>query len=188
VSDGAAKQQALAARIATEHGRAEVVRELFVAHRRRVFALCLHITGRRAEAEDALQEAFLAVHRALAEFRGESSLSTWLYRIAIRTAFAARARRKPARPLPDDLTDASPGPDRLAGARLEAARLLAAFDALNADQRTILSMFAVEGLRHGEIAEVLGIPEGTVWSRLHAARRALARATGDCASPTRVAR
>ena len=158
-------------------GRADVVRDLFLAHRQRVFALCLHITGRRAEAEDVLQEAFLAVHRGLSGFRGQSRLSTWLYRIAIRTAFAVRARRKPSAPLPDDLIDAAPGPDRLAGARQQAVRLLGAFDALSADQRTILSMFAVDGLRHGEIAEILGIAEGTVWSRLHAARRALACAT-----------
>jgi hypothetical protein len=55
----------LSARVAFAAGRAELVRELFVAHRGRVLALCLHVTGRRAEAEDALQETFLAVHRAL---------------------------------------------------------------------------------------------------------------------------
>lgn len=49
---------------------------------------------------------------------------------------------------------------------------------VGAEQRMVLSLFAVEGLRHGGIAEVLGIPEGTVWSRLHAARKALAIALG----------
>jgi RNA polymerase sigma-70 factor (ECF subfamily) len=163
-------------RLATAEGRAAVVRELFLAHRARLLALCLHVTGRRAEAEDALQETFLAVHRALPGFRGEARLSTWLYRIALRSAAATRARRRHADPLPDDLVDDAPGPDRAAEGRIEATRLARAFDQIGADHRVILSLFAIEGLPHGEIAAVLGVPEGTVWSRLHAARKALGRA------------
>lgn len=159
--------------LATAEGRAALVRELFMAHRERILALCLHITGRRAEAEDALQETFLAVHRALPGFRGEASLSTWLYRIAVRAATATRARRRAASELTDEVPDTTPGPDRAAESRLEAASLARALDRLSADHRTILSLFALDGLRHGEIAEVLGVPEGTVWSRLHAARKAL---------------
>lgn len=159
--------------LATAEGRAALVHELFMAHRERILALCLHITGRRAEAEDALQEAFLAVHRALPGFRGEASLSTWLYRIAIRAATVTRARRRAASELTDEVLDTSPGPDRAAESRIEAACLARALDRLSAEHRTILSLFALDGLRHGEIAEVLGVPEGTVWSRLHAARKAL---------------
>lgn len=169
----------LARRVATSGGRAELVRELFLAHRVRVLALCLHVTGRRDEAEDALQETFLAVHRALPGFRGEAQLSTWVYRIAIRTASAIRARRPASQPLDahagGEIADAAPGPDRAAEGRIEAERLSRALDRIGAEHRMILSLFAVEGLRHGEIAEVLGVPEGTVWSRLHAARKALGR-------------
>ncbi len=65
---------------------------------------------------------------------------------------------------------------RAAEGRLEAARLARAMARLGADHRAVLSLFAVEGLGHAEIAAVLGVPEGTVWSRLHAARKALGRA------------
>jgi RNA polymerase sigma-70 factor (ECF subfamily) len=164
----------LAARLATEQGRADLVRALFVEHRARVLAVCLHVCGRRAEAEDAVQETFLAAHRSIGGYRGDASPSTWLYRIAVRAALAVRSRRRPAAPLDDDVPDAAPGPDRAAEGRIEAARLARAMDRVGAEHRTILSLFAVDGLRHAEIAEVLGVPEGTVWSRLHAARRALA--------------
>jgi RNA polymerase sigma-70 factor (ECF subfamily) len=165
-------------RAATAEGRAAIIRELFLAHRERILALCLHATGRKTEAEDALQETFLAVHRALPGFRGEARLSTWVYRIALRAAAATRARRRPTEPLLDEVADAAPGPDRAAEGRIEAARLGRALDQMGAEHRMILSLFAVEGLRHGEIAEILGVPEGTVWSRLHAARKALGRALG----------
>jgi RNA polymerase sigma-70 factor (ECF subfamily) len=168
----------LAARLASADGRAAFVHELFVAHRARVLAIGLHVTGSRAEAEDALQETFLAAHRALAGFRGEASPSTWLYRIALRTALAVRARRRRTEPLAEAVVDDAPGPDRAAESRLEAARLARAVDRLPAEHRAVLTLFAVDGLRHAEIAAVLGVPEGTVWSRLHAARRALARELG----------
>lgn len=148
---------------------------LFRAERERVFRLCLHVTGRRADAEDALQEAFLAAHRTRGAFRGEASPSTWLYRIALRTALRVKARRRltePAGPVDPELPGAD-GPAEVA-AREEGRRLLAALGRLSADHRAVLSLAALEGLSHREMAEVLGVPEGTVWSRLHLARKRLA--------------
>src|SRR5262245_40734686 len=66
---------------------------LFEAFHRSLLGLCAHLTRDRAEAEDALQETFLALHKALPGFRGEAQLSTWVYRIAVRTALHVRARR-----------------------------------------------------------------------------------------------
>lgn len=156
--------------------REAALAELFRALREPVLALCLHLTGRRADAEDALQETFLAAHRHLAAFRGEAQLSTWLYRIALRAALRARARH----PRAGELDPETPGPggeDALA-ARIEARRVEAAMGRLPAEHRIVLSLFAVEGLSHRQIAEVLGVPEGTVWSRLHAARKRLAAEVG----------
>lgn len=113
----------------------------------------------------------MSVHRALPSFRGESRLSTWIYRIAIRAALEHRARRRSTEPLDPEL----PGPseeDELM-ARDRARRLLLAMEKLSVEHRTVLSLFAVEGLSHKEIAEILGVPEGTVWSRLNGARRRL---------------
>jgi RNA polymerase sigma-70 factor (ECF subfamily) len=157
--------------------REKAFAEVYQALRTSVFALCLHITGRKPEAEDALQDCFVAVHRGLAGFRGEARLATWAYRIAVRSALAVRARRGPARALEEttsyEASDGSPGPEALASSRQELARLRAAFDQLSSEHQLVLSLFAVDGLGHVEIAEVLGVPTGTVWSRLHLARKRL---------------
>jgi RNA polymerase sigma-70 factor (ECF subfamily) len=158
--------------------------EVFAAHRSKVLALCLHLTGRRAEAEDAVQETFLAVHRALPEFRGESQISTWIYRIAVRSALSVRAKRRVSEPIPEELPDSAPLPDEAADARRSTERLAVALESLGAEHRAVLSLFAVEGLSHSEIAAVLGIPEGTVWSRLHLARKQLAKALGRARGAT----
>jgi RNA polymerase sigma-70 factor (ECF subfamily) len=144
---------------------------LFRELRTPLHALCLYVTGRRADAEDAVQEVFVALHRALPEFRGASRLTTWVYRIALRASFHARARRRDGEPL-DPETPGGGGEEEMSW-RDEARRAAAAMDRLPAGPRAVLSLFAIEGLSHREIADILGIPEGTVWSRLHAARKLL---------------
>jgi RNA polymerase sigma-70 factor (ECF subfamily) len=136
----------------------------------------MHLTGRRADAEDAVQEVFVAVHRGLPGFAGASRLSTWIYRIALRAALHTRARRQDGEPL-DPETSGGGGEADMAS-RDEARRVASAMALLPAGPRTVLSLFAVEGLSHREIADILGIPEGTVWSRLHAARRMLVASLG----------
>jgi RNA polymerase sigma-70 factor (ECF subfamily) len=157
--------------------RAAAFDALFRALREPVLALCLHLTGRRADAEDALQEAFAQVHRGLAAFRGEARLATWVYRIALREALRSRGRRRDHAALDPETPDPSCG-EAAALVRHEAARVGAALAALPAEHRAVLSLFALEGLGHRAIAEILGVPEGTAWSRLHAARRRLAEALG----------
>jgi RNA polymerase sigma-70 factor (ECF subfamily) len=174
----ASRELELLGRARQESTRKAALTELVIALREPVFALCLHLVGSRAEAEDAVQETLLAVHQGLDSFRGEARLSTWVYRIAIRTAQKRRARRGSDEAISESLPDPAPGPLEAVVARQRSARLLAALDELSADQRTVLALFAVEGLRHGQIAEVLGIPEGTVWSRLHLSRKRLAALLG----------
>lgn len=152
--------------------------ELFTSLREKVFALALHATGSQADAEDATQETFLAVHRALPSFRGESLASTWVYRIALRAALRVRARRpKPAGGDPESAREREDqaGADAEAAlfAREDARRLAGAWGRLTGEHRAVLSLFAIDGLSHREIADVLGVPVGTVWSRLHAARKTL---------------
>jgi RNA polymerase sigma-70 factor (ECF subfamily) len=170
---------ALLACIRDRTTRAAAFDELFAALREQVFAVCLHVTGNAADADDALQETFLAVHAGLPRFRGEARLSTWVHRIAIRSAIRVRSRRRPA----DDVHAVDPParePDPVLTGEL-GARLAAAMERLSADHRVVISLFAVEELPHAQIAEILGIPEGTVWSRLHAARKRLAAELGDAA-------
>ncbi len=145
---------------------------LFETEKERLFALALRITGRHDEAEDALQDAWLAALRARSSFRGEARPETWLYRIVLRSAIAARSRRRrSAAPL--EVEPASPAGDDPIDAREAAERLLRALDRLGTAQRTVLALAAIERLATRQIAEILAIPEGTVWSRLHEARRRL---------------
>lgn len=149
----------------------EVFAKVFLQFKRPVYVLCLRIIGHAEDAEDAMQETFVAAHRGLARFRGESSLQTWLYRIAIRHAYRVQAKRKKPRVEYASAvmsTNATPEDNVEVAQRFERA-----FDALSAEHRTVLVLFGFKGLTHREIADILGIPEGTVWSRLHAARKRL---------------
>lgn len=150
---------------------------VFRALREPVFAVCLNITANRSDAQDATQETFVSAYRALPAFRGEARLSTWLFRIAIRAALRIRARRSPAEPLADE--PAAPSNPNPGVAREQRERLLAGLASLSADHRVVLALFAIDGLSHRDIAETLGIPEGTVWSRLHLARKRLAATLSD---------
>ncbi|MBI4577800.1 MAG: RNA polymerase sigma factor [Planctomycetes bacterium] len=152
--------------------------EVFQGLREPVLALCLNVTGERGEAEDALQETFLAVARGLPAFRGDARLTTWVYRIAIRAALRVRSRRRRTTFAPLEWDPPAPcAPDPLLGEELR-ARVAEAMGRLPAEHRVVLSLAALEGLPHADIAEVLGVPVGTVWSRLHAARTRLAAALG----------
>jgi RNA polymerase sigma-70 factor, ECF subfamily len=161
--------------------RSGAFEDIFRAHRGQVYALCLRLCGGdHMLADDALQETFLEVYKGLHGFRGESQLGTWIYRVAMRTTLRVRARHRPPieagfSPVGDAAMDA-PGPHADAVARENARAVQAALDALPAEQLTVVALFAVDGLGHAAIAQILGIPEGTVWSRLHKARKALAAA------------
>jgi RNA polymerase sigma-70 factor (ECF subfamily) len=131
-------------------------------------ALCFHLTGSRSGAEEAVSEALVAAYRGLPSFPGGLRLTTWLYRIALRASLRVGARRLDAGRLEAE----TPGGGGHAGAavRDEARRAAAAMARLPAEHRAVLSLFAVEGLPHAEIAGILGIPERMIWLRLHAAR------------------
>ena len=145
--------------------------ELFAAYRVRVFTVCRHLTRSRADAEDATQEVFVALLRALPGFRRESALGTFIHRIAVRIAIKQRMRASR-----HDALRVDPPPPSAADpleARQDHARLWSAMERLSLEHRTVLALFAVDGLSHREIAAILGVPEGTVWSRLHLARKRL---------------
>lgn len=162
-------------RAATRSERDAAFEKIFRAHRVRVLGVCRYLCGAGALAEDAMQETFLETYKGLAAFRGESRLSTWIYRIAVRTALRVRARHGV---IAAPAVEASAGvhPQEELAARERMRHVEAALDQLPAEQRAVLALFAVDGFGHAEIAGILGIPEGTVWSRLHKARKALAAA------------
>jgi RNA polymerase sigma-70 factor (ECF subfamily) len=164
-----AEERALVA--ACRAGDMRAMQLFYERYHRRVFALTARICGRE-EAEELTQEVFYKALRALDRFRGESQLSTWLYRMAVNAALthATRARTRARRAAPEDLLDdvaAEPAPER--DPRLR-DRLTDALEQLPAGYRAVLVLHDVEGLQHEEIATVLGCRVGTSKSQLHKAR------------------
>ena len=163
-------------RAASSAERSAIFEGIFRSHRDQVFALCCRLCGNTSLAEDAAQETFVEVYRGLPLFRGEASLGTWIYRVATRTALRLRARARATPDAPDASAPIAADPEAALAARDDVRAVQAALDALPAEQRVVVALFSVDGLSHGEIAAILGVPEGTVWSRIHKGRKALAAA------------
>ncbi len=156
-------------------GDRDALERLYARYGRPLFSYLVDLVGDRGLAEEIVQDTFVAAWRGGAAFEGRSSVSTWLFGIARRQA---RDRQRGVRPetMPlDELRDESeePRPDAEVLAAADRADLVAALDRLPVHHREPLVLAFAHGLSGPEIASVLGIPEGTVKSRLHAARAAL---------------
>jgi RNA polymerase sigma-70 factor, ECF subfamily len=159
--------------------------DLVNEHQRMVVQLALNLLGDRDEALDLSQEVFLRVFRTIHRFRGQSSLRTWIYRIAVNQArnrhrFWRRRHRADQVSLDahvaehgDFLSGGDARPDRMLAQKELAARLQTALDHLPFDQRTAIVLREIDGLSYEEIAYSLGVAVGTVKSRLTRARQAL---------------
>jgi len=153
--------------------------ELFDAHKKRVYSLCLQMTGDVAEAEDLTQDAFIQVFRKLGTFRGDSAFSTWLYRVAVNTVLMKLRRRQPRQvsldePLNLDSSTAvfreyGRDDNRLLGV-VDRIALVRAIKELPDGYRTIFILHDVEGYDHREIAHLLQCSTGNSKSQLHKAR------------------
>jgi RNA polymerase sigma-70 factor (ECF subfamily) len=131
-----------------------------------------------ADADDAVQDAFLSALRNLARFDAGRPFGPWLLRIVANAALD-RMRREHVRAtdaIGPDVATRDAGPDHLTDRRALLEALRAALEKLPERQRMAVVLFDVEGYSHGEIAEALGIPEGTVRSHVFHARRALREA------------
>jgi RNA polymerase sigma-70 factor (ECF subfamily) len=156
--------------------------EIVVRHRERVYAIALRVCGDRDDAEDALQETFIAAFRALPGFRGGAQLSTWLYRIALNKSYDIVGRRRPQVTLDEVAEPAAPVDEYAAsGARRDIAEALAE---LPPDFRSAAVLCDVLGLTPSEAAAVLDVPAGTVKSRSFRARALLARALAQDEEPS----
>jgi RNA polymerase sigma-70 factor (ECF subfamily) len=157
--------------------------ELARRHERRMYAVAMRMLGREEDALDATQDALLTLYRKSGQFRGDSAFTTWLHRITINACYdiLRRRARQPALHLAsDDGIEREPGPPvedhagEVAGG-LDAARALMK---VPDDYRAVLILADVHDLAYDEIASILEIPIGTVKSRVHRGRLALARAMG----------
>jgi RNA polymerase sigma-70 factor (ECF subfamily) len=137
------------------------------------------VIGSPDEAADAVQEAFLRAWLALPDFRHGSRFSTWLFRIAVNAANDQRAKRRPE-PVDDIAAHADPTDPFLA--RELSSDLQRALDALDESYRTAVVLYDVLGCSYLEIAEITGVAEGTVKSRIFRGRTELARLLGTNAA------
>jgi RNA polymerase sigma-70 factor (ECF subfamily) len=149
--------------------------EVYRAHSGRLYSLVLRMVGNQSDAEDLLQDVFLAAHRKLDGFRGESALGTWLYRLATNQCLDY-LRSKSARTgqLTDAMDDEPEMPDArsrgIAADRVAKMDLERALAQLPEGCRAAFLLYDVEGLEHREVADALGIAEGTSKSQVHKAR------------------
>jgi len=161
-----------------QQGDSDAFASLFYAHKPRIYSVCLRMTNNAAEAEDLTQDAFLQVFRKLATFRGDSALSTWLYRIAVNTVlmhFRKKALRQVSldEPYNQDARlvrrEYGSKDDRLTGS-VDRIALTRAIKELPAGYRTIFLLHEVEGYEHQEIAQLLDCSVGNSKSQLHKAK------------------
>ncbi|WP_020671951.1 RNA polymerase sigma factor [Amycolatopsis nigrescens] len=164
--------------------------QLVRKHTPRMYRVALRITGTGAEAEDVVQDAWISAWRALAGFRNESAVSTWLYRVVTNAALGHVRRRRPTVSLDaafshdDDtattsvlesslLADARANPEGQVVRAEQVRAVLRAIATLDVTQRVPLVLRELEGLSYEEVAEVLDVSVPALRSRLHRARVAL---------------
>ncbi len=146
--------------------------DIFRDHAPYVGRVLRNLGVREADLMDALQDVFLVVHRKLPEFRGDSTLKTWMYGICIRVAAAQRRRPHKQReePLTEGLVAGDLSPHEEAERSQALSRLDGALAKLDSEKRAVFVLYELEELTLAEIAEVTGAPLPTVYSRLKAAR------------------
>jgi len=152
---------------ACRRGEREAFDRLVLRYQRDVYRLCYRFVFNHEDANDLAQEAFFRAWRAIPRFRGESSFSTWLYRIAVNACLNFRGRRRPAtQELPDALADPVPGVEARLETGDEVRRVRAAIARLPDKQRATLILKVYHELTHEDVARILGTSVGTVKANL----------------------
>ena len=151
--------------------------ELVDEHTRLVFALIARVIPDRSRTEDAAQDVFLRIYRGLPYFRGESRLSTWIYRIVANVCAQEQTRRPAADSLDDDRRrPATPAVlDRQFSDLELRERLEKAIARLPPNQRLLVAAHYLEGVQYEDLAEALNLPMGTVKTHLYRAKQQLRR-------------
>ncbi len=154
--------------------------ELYRKHYRRVYSICLRMTGNVAEAEDLTQEVFIQLSRKLGSFRGEAAFTTWLHRLTVNQVLMHFRKRSVKSELttddgemPDSVDPETINPEAMP--IVDRIALENAIAQLPPGYRSVFVLHDVEGYEHEEIARILGCSSGTSKSQLHKARLKLRR-------------
>lgn len=158
------------------NGDERALGELYTRHGRAVFGYLLGLVSDRRLAEELLQDTFVAAWRGAAGYRANASAKTWLFSIARRRARDSRRRNELAQ-APEEylgtVADTEPGPEQHSLANAEHGEIIACMERLAPVHREVLLLVFFEGLSYRDASEVVGVPIGTVKSRLSGAKRAL---------------
>lgn len=154
---------------ACKRGDLDAFEHVYTVHSSRMKSIAFHLLGNRSDAEDAVQDAFLRIYRALDGFHGESGFQSWMYRILINCCYDAGRKRK-REPEPEH----GPEPNSSTNVPLQ-IELRRALAKIHSGHRMVFWLFEVEGFRHSEIGSILEIPEGTSRKWLFEAKRDLKR-------------
>jgi RNA polymerase sigma-70 factor (ECF subfamily) len=163
-----------------QHGDAAAFERIYRLHRRKVYNLCLRMTGDRTEAEDLTQDVFLQLLRKIDTFRGESAFSTWLHRMSVNIVLM-RFRKKPKAETPLDtiinpeeesrtLPKEFGQPDLRLNGVIDRITVQAAINELPPGYKVMFILHDIEGYNHDEIAEMFGCSAGNSKSQVHKAR------------------
>jgi len=144
--------------------------ELYKRFSPRMFAVCLRYAGNTEEAEDILQEGFIKIFKKLDSFRSEGSFEGWIRRIFVNTAIEHFRRKRYLHPVSEKEENILEGKDISVLDKMAAKDILALIKELSPGYRTVFNMYVVEGYTHKEIADMLGISEGTSKSQLSRAK------------------
>jgi RNA polymerase sigma-70 factor, ECF subfamily len=145
---------------------------------RRAFSVAYRLLGQKEDAEDLVQEAFMAVLQRIDTFQAGRPFAPWFFRILVNRGLNARKARslRAVDDIPDTAAHHGPSPEREAERTELGERLRSAMERLPERQRTIVQLFDLEGMAGPEIAEILEISDGTVRWHLHEARKTLRQA------------
>jgi RNA polymerase sigma-70 factor (ECF subfamily) len=162
------------------NGRSAAYGVLVRRYQDRLYNTVFRLLGNTEDAQDVIQDSFISAYQSLNSFKGDSLFFTWLYRIAMNAAISLKRKKRTAVSLDsgskldividplDQSLDNQPG-DALERHEDE-CRLQEALDRLSAEHRTVIVLKDIDELKYEEIAEIVGVPVGTIRSRLHRAR------------------
>ena len=163
----------------SQFGDKAAFEQLVIRHQKLVFSLAYKLTGNREMANDVAQEAFIRAWKAIEKFRGDSTFSTWIYRITVNTAWTLRKKAKKHNTLNIDDTyepiviDEKKDPELVAINSDLSSVLINALDKIPIEQRIIVELKNIEGRSHKEIADYLDISVTAAKVRLHRAHQKL---------------
>lgn len=160
-------------------GDKEAFEILVTEYQQKVYATALSVMGNEADALDASQEAFIRIYKSISKFRGDSSLSTWIYKVTTNICLDMLRKQGRVKTVNIDetaeltATDYGSSPEQYILTKERRAAVKKALASLPADLKAAFVLRDVNGLSYSEIAEALSVPEGTVKSRIARARAAI---------------